>query len=160
MKTVTAIKAGFHGQLRMPGETFSIPADEEPGLWMSVIGGSARAKGKPQTLADAPDVPDVPELPRNGERGSVPASPPFTPAPGLFTVKHVPVGNFEVLDAAGNRVGELFKVVAGQNGQAKINAQEEADRLNKLAAEGPKEDGSQEGEQEGGQPAATDLPDA
>lgn len=160
MKTVIANKAGFHGQLRMPGETFSIPADEEPGLWMSVVGGNASAKGKPKKVADVPDVPDVPELPRNGERGSVPASPPFTPAPTLYTVKHVPVGNFEVLDADGNRVGELFKAVAGQNGQAKINAQEEADRLNKLAAEGQKEEGSQEGEQEGSQPATTDLPDA
>lgn len=157
MKTVIANKAGFHGQLRMPGETFSIPADEEPGLWMSVVGGNASAKAKPEKVADEPEAPTKP---RKTEHGSVPASAPFTPAPGLFTVKHVPVGNFEVLDAAGNRVGELFKVVAGQNGQAKINAQEEADRLNKLAAEGPKEEGSQEGTQEGGQPAATDLPDA
>lgn len=157
MKTVIANKPGFYGHLRMPGETFSIPADEEPGLWMSVVGGNASAKGKPEQVAD---VPEAPTKPREAERGSIPSSPPFTPAPGLFTVKHVPVGNFEVLDAAGNRVGELFKVVAGQNGQAKINAQEEADRLNKLAAEGPKEEVSQEGAQEGGQPAATDLPDA
>lgn len=157
MKTVIANKAGFHGQLRMPGETFSIPADEEPGLWMSVVGGNASAKAKPEQVADDPEAP---AKQRETERGSVPASAPFTPAPVLFTVKHVPVGNFEVLDSAGNRVGELFKVVAGQNGQAKINAQEEADRLNKLAAEGPKEEGSQEGAQEGGQTAATDLPDA
>lgn len=157
MKTVIANKAGFHGQLRMPGETFSIPADEEPGLWMSVVGGNASAKSNPEQVADDPEALTKQ---RETERGSVPASAPFTPAPTLFTVKHVPVGNFEVLDAEGNRVGELFKVVAGQNGQAKINAQEEADRLNKLAAEGPKEEGSQEVEQEGSQPATTDLPDA
>lgn len=157
MKTVIANKTGFHGQLRMPGETFSIPADEEPGLWMSVVVGNASAKAKPEKVAV---VPEAPTKPRETERGSIPSSPPFIPAPGLFTVKHVPVGNFEVLDSAGNRVGELFKAVAGQNGQAKINAQEEADRLNKLAAEGPKEEGSQEGEQEGSQPATTDLPDA
>ena len=153
MKTVIAKTAGFYGQLRMPGEHFSIPADEEPGLWMSVAGGNASAKGSPDKVAD---VPEAPTKPREAERGSVPASAPFTPAPGLFTVKHVPVGNFEVLDAEGNRVGELFKAVAGQNGQAKINAQEEADRLNKLAAEGPKEEGAEGGEQ----PATTDLPDA
>lgn len=157
MKTVIANKVGFHGQLRMPGEKFNIPADEETGLWMSEVGGNASAKGKPEQEANKPEAP---ENPRETQRGSVPASAPFTPAPGLFTVKHVPVGNFEVLDAAGNRVGDLFKAVSGQNGQAKINAQEEADRLNKLAAEGPKEEGSQEGAQEADQPAATDLPDA
>lgn len=153
MKTVIANKTGFHGQLRMPGETFSIPADEELGLWMSVVGGNASGKAKPEKVVV---VPEAPTKPRKAERGSVPASAPFTPAPTLFTVKHVPVGNFEVLDAAGNRVGELFKAVSGQNGQAKINAQEEADRLNKLAAEGPKEEGAEGGDQ----PAATDLPDA
>lgn len=153
MKTVIANKAGFHGQLRMPGEQFSIPEGEEPGLWMSVVGGNASGKASPVKESDEPEEP---AKPREAERGSVPASAPFTPAPGLFTVKHVPVGNFEVLDADGNRVGELFKAVQGQNGQAKINAQEEADRLNKLAAEGPKEEGSQEGEQS----AATNLPDA
>lgn len=157
MKTVIANKTGFYGQLRMPGDKFSIPADEEPGLWMSVVGGNASAKDKPENKADAPEAPTKP---REAERGSVPASAPFTPAPGLFTVKHVPVGNFEVLDAEGNRVGELFKAVQGQNGQAKINAQEEADRLNKLATEGQKEEGSQEGAQEVDQTAATDLPDA
>lgn len=150
MKTVIANKVGFHGQLRMPGETFSIPADEEPGLWMSVVGGNASAKVKPEQVADEPEAPTKP---RETERGSVPASPPFTPAPGLFTVKHVPVGNFEVLDAEGNRVGELFKAVQGQNGQAKINAQEEADRLNKLAADGGKDESTEA-------PSATDLPDA
>lgn len=150
MKTVIANKAGFHGQLRMPGETFSIPADEEPGLWMSVVGGNASSKG---SFEEEADVPEAPTKPREEERGSVPASAPFTPAPGLFTVKHVPVGNFEVLDAEGNRVGELFKAVQGQNGQAKINAQEEADRLNKLAADGGKDESTEA-------PSATDLPDA
>lgn len=149
MKTVIANKAGFHGQLRMPGEQFNIPAGEEPGLWMTLVGGNSAAAVKEE------DKPEVKDLPREQERGSIPASAPFTPAPGLFTVKHVPVGNFEVLDADGNRVGELFKAIQGQNGQAKINAQEEADRLNKLAAEGPVET-----KDETESTAATDLPDA
>ena len=131
MPLVIAKALGFYGHLREAGERFEIPDDEELGNWMV----PANADGSPKLTKDqkagkveAPAVAPAPEV------GSVPSSAPFTPAPIQYTVRHVPVGNFEVIDADGNRVGELFEAVKGKNGESKTKAQAEADRLNQDAA--------------------------
>lgn len=134
MPLVIAKALGFYGHLREAGERFEIPDDEELGNWMVL----ANADGTPKLTKDqkagkvpAPAVAPAPEV------GSVPSSAPFTPTPIQYTVRHVPVGNFEVIDADGNRVGELFEAVKGKNGESKAKAQAEADRLNKEAAQSP-----------------------
>lgn len=132
MPLVIAKSLGFYGHLREAGERFEIPDDEELGNWMVL----ANADGTPKLTKDqkAGKVPAPAVAPAPPEVGSVPSSAPFTPAPTLYTVRHVPVGNFEVVDADGNRVGELFAAVKGKAGEAKGNAQAEADRLNQDAA--------------------------
>lgn len=131
MPLVIAKSLGFYGHLREAGERFEIPDDEELGNWMVL----ANADGS-QKLSKAQKVGKDPAqiIPLKAETGSVPSSAPFTPAAVLYTVRHVPVGNFEVIDADGNRVGELFEAVKGKSGVAKGNAQAEADRLNQDAA--------------------------
>lgn len=131
MPLVIAKATGFYGHLREAGERFEIPDDEELGAWMA----PANADGTPKLTKDqkagkvpAPAVASAPEV------GSVPSSAPFTPVAAVYTVRHVPVGNFEVIDAEGSRVGELFEAVKGQPGAAKGKAQAEADRLNQEAA--------------------------
>lgn len=131
MPLVIAKATGFYGHLREAGERFEIPDDEELGAWMVLD----NADGTPKLTKDqkagkvpAPAVAPVPEV------GSVPSSAPFTPVAVVYTVRHVPVGNFEVIDAEGSRVGELFEAVKGQSGVAKGKAQAEADRLNQEAA--------------------------
>ena len=132
MPLVIAKALGFYGHLREAGERFEIPEDEELGVWMVL----ANADGS-QKLSKEQKSGKVPAevVPQNPETGSVPSSPPFTPAPINFTVRYVPVGNFEVIDADGNRVGELFEAVKGKNGESKSKAQAEADRLNRDAAQ-------------------------
>lgn len=132
MPLVIAKALGFYGHLREAGERFEIPEDEDLGAWMV----PANADGTPKLTKDqkAGKVEAPAVAPAPPEVGSVPSSAPFTPAPTLYTVRHVPVGNFEVVDADGNRVGELFNAVKGKTGEAKGNAQAEADRLNQDAA--------------------------
>lgn len=131
MPLVIAKALGFYGHLRVAGERFEIPKDEELGAWMVLAnadGSPALTKDQKSGNSPAPAVPAAPEV------GSVPSAAPFTPVPVLYTVRHVPVGNFEVIDAEGNRVGELFDAVKGHAGAAKGKAQAEADRLNQDAA--------------------------
>lgn len=131
MPLVIAKALGFYGHLREAGERFEIPEEEELGAWMVL----ANTDGS-QKLSKDEKVGKVPVeiVPPKVETGSVPSSPPFTPAAAVYTVRHVPVGNFEVIDDDGNRVGELFNAVKGKAGEAKGNAQAEADRLNQDAA--------------------------
>lgn len=131
MPLVIAKALGFYGHLREAGERFEIPDEEELGAWMVL----ANADGS-QKLTKDEKAGKVPAqiVPQQVETGSVPSAAPFTPVPVLYTVRHVPVGNFEVVDAEGNRVGELFDAVKGQAGAAKGKAQAEADRLNQDAA--------------------------
>jgi len=127
MTHVIAKAAGFYGHLRDPGERFEIPDDEELGQWMieaNKDGSPKQTKEQKAGKVAAPAVPPAPEI------GSVPSSPPFKPNEIVYTVRHVPVGNFEVVDANGQRVGELFEAVKGKSGQSKAQAQAEADRLN------------------------------
>ena len=130
MPLVIAKATGFYGHLREAGERFEIPEDEELGAWMLLANADGTPKLTKDQKAGKATVPVAPAA----EVGSVPSSAPFTPAPTLYTVRHVPVGNFEVVDADGNRVGELFAAVKGKTGEAKGNAQAEADRLNQDAA--------------------------
>lgn len=131
MPLVIAKVLGFYGHLREAGERFEIPEDEELGAWMLPAnddGSQKLSKDQKSGKVPAEIVPQKPET------GSVPSSAPFTPAAALYTVRHVPVGNFEVIDTDGNRVGELFEAVKGKNGESKAKAQAEADRLNQDAA--------------------------
>jgi hypothetical protein len=125
---VVATAVGFYGHLRQIGDRFEIPGDEEPGRWMRLTNedGSIKLTVDEKT-GDAP-LPVVPQaLPQT-------SFPPFTPAAIVYSVKHVPVGNFVVIDADGNQVGDVFKAVESQKGAAKTSAQQEADRLNAEAA--------------------------
>lgn len=131
MPLVIAKALGFYGHLREAGERFEIPEDEELGAWMVLANADGSQKLSKDQKAGKVPAEIVPQKP---ETGSVPSSPPFTPAPTLYTVRHVPVGNFEVVGADGNRVGDLFAAVKGKAGEAKGNAQAEADRLNQDAA--------------------------
>lgn len=131
MPLVIAKALGFYGHLREAGERFEIPKDEELGTWMVLANADGSQKLSKEQKAGKVLAEIVPQKP---ETGSVPSSAPFTPAATLYTVRHAPVGNFEVIDADGNRVGELFAAVKGKNGEAKGNAQAEADRLNQDAA--------------------------
>lgn len=131
MPLVIAKALGFYGHLREAGERFEIPEEEELGSWMLLANADGSQKltkdektGKVQTQI----------VPQKVETGSVPSSAPFTPVAVKYTVRHVPVGNFEVIDVDGNRVGELFEAVKGKNGESKAKAQAEADRLNQDAA--------------------------
>lgn len=131
MPLVIAKALGFYGHLREAGERFEIPEDEELGAWMALANADGSQKLSKEQKAGKVPAQIVPQKP---ETGSVPSAAPFTPVPTLYTVRHVPVGNFEVVDADGNRVGELFAAVKGKTGEAKGNAQTEADRLNQDAA--------------------------
>lgn len=68
-------------------------------------------------------------------------------ATGGFKIKHNGGGNFVVVDAAGEQVGDVYKKDADDAGKAKADAQAEADRLN----------GSQPAE---AAPVSDNLPDA
>lgn len=131
MLLVIAKATGFYGHLREAGERFEIPEDEELGAWMVPANADGSQKLSKEQKAGKVPAEIVPQKP---ETGSVPSSAPFTPAAALYAVRHVPVGNFEVIDAEGSRVGELFEAVKGQSGVAKGKAQAEADRLNQDAA--------------------------
>lgn len=130
MTLVIAKSAGYYGHFREPGDRFEIPDDEELGNWMLEANKDGSVKQTKEQRSGKAETPVIPQP----EIGSVPASAPFTPAPAVYTVRHVPVGNFEVIDGNGERVGELFAAVKGKNGEAKGNAQAEADRLNQEAA--------------------------
>lgn len=130
MPLVIAKATGFYGHLREAGERFEIPEDEELGAWMVL----ANADGTPKLTKDQKDGKAAVSVAPAAEVGSVPSSAPFTPVAVMYTVRHVPVGNFEVIDAEGGRIGELFEAVKGQSGVAKGKAQAEADRLNQEAA--------------------------
>lgn len=130
MPLVIAKALGFYGHLREAGERFDIPEDEELGDWMMLANKDGSVKQTKEQKSGKVETPVIPKP----EVGSVPASAPFTPAPPVYTVRHVPVGNFEVIDGNGERVGELFEAVKGKNGESKAKAQAEADRLNQEAA--------------------------
>lgn len=134
MPLVIAKALGFYGHLRVAGERFEIPDDEEPGNWMLLANKDGTPKLDKDQKAGKVEAPVIPE-PTAPLVGSVPSSAPFTPPAVKFTVRHVPVGNFEVIDENGERVGELFEAVKGKSGVAKGNAQAEADRLNRDAAQ-------------------------
>lgn len=159
MTQVIAMKPGFYGHLREAGDRFEIPDDEELGLWMVEANkdGSpklttAQKKGKEAAPVVAAAKPGL---------GSVPSSAPFTPAPQVFKVQHVPVGNFIVVNEAGEQVGERFDAVKGEGGKAKALAQAEADRLNSEAAAvspiSPVQAAQAQADEE---PEDKDLPDA
>lgn len=130
MPLVIAKATGFYGHLREAGERFEIPDDEELGAWMVLANADGTPKLTKEQKSGKAAAPVVPAA----EVGSVPSSAPFTPVAVVYTVRHVPVGNFEVIDAEGSRVGELFEAVKGQSGVAKGKAQAEADRLNQESA--------------------------
>lgn len=136
MPLVIAKALGFYGHLREAGERFEIPEDEDLGNWMMLANKDGSPKLDKDQKAGKVEAPVIPD-PHKPEIGSVPSSAPFTPAPIKYTVRHVPVGNFEVIDENGQRVGELFEAVKGKNGESKSKAQAEADRLNKEAAQSP-----------------------
>lgn len=158
MTHVIATKPGFYGHLREVGERFEIPDDEELGLWMA----EANKDGTPKlTTAQKKGKEPAPVVPRENERGSVPASAPFKPAPQVFKVQHVPVGNFIVVNEAGEQVGERFDAVKGEGGKAKALAQAEADRLNSEAvAVSPVSPAQAAQAQADGEQDASNLPDA
>lgn len=130
MTHVIAKAAGYYGHLREPGERFEIPDDEELGQWMLEANKDGSVKQTKEQKSGKVETPVIPKT----EVGSVPASAPFTPPAAVYTVRHVPVGNFEVVDGNGQRVGELFEAVKGKGGESKAKAQQEADRLNQEAA--------------------------
>lgn len=132
MTQVIAMKPGFYGHLREAGDRFEIPDDEDLGLWMV----EANKDGSPKlTAAQKKGKEAAPVVPAaKPEFGSVPSSAPFTPAPKVYKVQHVPVGNFIVVNEAGEQIGERFDAVKGEGGKAKALAQAEADRLNTQAA--------------------------
>lgn len=137
MQKVIAKQQGFHGQLREVGEEFYIPDDEEPGDWMS---SEAVKKGKkPAVMAHlAKPVPlNSPLDPVAAKQAEVlqsqpVASAPFKPAEALYKPKHNGGGNYIVVDADGNAIGDAFPKDAADNTKAKSDATAEADRLNAL----------------------------
>jgi len=143
---VIAMAAGFYGHLRDPGDKFEIPGDEEPGKWMRVLDDDGQIVKPAKAGKDT--KPEV--LPTAAAAVN---TAPFTPPEAVYTVVHVPVGNFAVVDASGEKVGEVFPAVKGAAGQAKIAAQQEADRLNAELASGK----AGNAEEDNG---ASDLPDA
>lgn len=63
-KTVKAVKQGFHGSLRQPGDVFEVP-DDLKGSWFTVVpegvkGGKPlkgeKKEGQPLTLKDAAEL--------------------------------------------------------------------------------------------------------
>ena len=97
---VRAIQMGFLGSLREVGSTFAVEEEAFSDKWMERL--------EPQEAAQAANQPaaDV----------------------GLgFTVKHVPAGNWVVLNADGERFSRVFKK---DEGNAKELAEQEALRLN------------------------------
>lgn len=119
-KLVIATAVGFHGQLRINGEKFEIPDDERLGSWMQEIKSPGRAAAQP------PQEPAL--LAPTGFATPVPA------AVHDFRVQHIGAGNWAVIDKEGAKVGEAFKKDPIDKDKAKVQAQAEADRLNR---EGP-----------------------
>jgi hypothetical protein len=133
MPTVIATARGFYGHLREIGERFEIGDSEEPGAWMRPL---------EQPAAEPAQV-----------KIAQTSFAPFTPVEPVYKVKHQGGGNFIVIDATGEQVGETFKKDEKDNTKAKIAAQQEADRLNgaaPAAAEAAPEE----------QPPTDNLPDA
>jgi hypothetical protein len=98
---VRAIQTGFLGSLRFVNDTFTCP-DEEAFApnWMERL--------EPKEAAKAANTP--------------------APETGLgFTVKHVPAGNWAVVNKDGERFSRVFKK---DEGNAKDLAEQEALRLN------------------------------
>ena len=97
---VRAIQMGFLGSLREVGSTFAVDDEAFSDKWMERL--------EPQEAAKAASEP----------------KPEF----GLgFTVKHVPAGNWVVLNKEGERFSRVFKK---DEGNAKELAEQEALRLN------------------------------
>lgn len=121
---VVALAQGFYGHLREPGDQFEITVhedDENEGRakWYREVdkkGDVVLTKEEKKDPALAPIVPSA----------------PFAPPVQTYKVKHVATGNFMVTDADGTQVGEVFKKVPGNQGAAKLAAQAEADRMNKV----------------------------
>lgn len=110
MQKVVATARGFHGHLREIGERFEIGEKEKPGAWMRLV-------DQPATESEPVQIPQT-------------SFAPFTPVEQLYKVKHHGGGNFIVIDAQGEQVGEVFKKDEQDSTKAKITAQQEADRLN------------------------------
>lgn len=129
---VVATAMGFFGCLRDKGDKFDIVSEEAfAGSWMQKLDGE-EAKKAAETSPPALD----------------------------YTIKHVPAGNWVVLDKDGNRASRVFKK---DEGNAKDLAQQEAVRLNAggtpvldtaSAGAGQSDGVSQDGED------GTNLPDA
>jgi len=116
---VIAMKTGFHGHLREPGDRFQVSADEELGDWMRATDSNGLPK---DTKA---------EIKANKDDGAPLPSAPFTPAAEVYKVKHNGGGNFIVIDAGGTQVGNVFEKDKADNTKAKLAAQAEADRMNR-----------------------------
>lgn len=98
---VRAIQTGFLGSLRFVNDTFMCPSEEAfSEKWMQRLEPKEAAQAANESTADV----------------------------GLgFTIKHVPAGNWVVLNKEGERFSRVFKK---DEGQAKELAEQEALRLN------------------------------
>lgn len=111
---VVAQKPGFFGHLREIGEKFVVECEEDLGDWMRRSDADGNVKLTKEEKSGAAPMPAA----------------PFPVATQHYTVKHKPVGNFIVVDADGNQVGEEFKMDKANKTKAKLAAQAEADSLN------------------------------
>lgn len=118
MKRVIAIQRGFYGHLIEAGEKFEIAEDEELGVWMREVD----SKGMPVETKAAVKEAKAKAVPL--------ASAPFTVPEQVYKVKHNGGGDFIVVDADGNKVGEPFLFNKDDKQEAKSKAQAEADRMN------------------------------
>ena len=128
---VRAIQMGFLGSLREVGSTFAVDDEAFSDKWME------RLEPKDAAKAASAPVPDT----------------------GLgFTVKHVPAGNWVVLNKDGERFSRVFKK---DEGNARELAEQEALRLNaggEPVMPGPSGGGAQPPLQE--EEEDSNLPDA
>jgi hypothetical protein len=128
---VRAIQMGFLGSLREVGSTFAVEEEAFSEKWMERL--------EPKEAAKAASAP--------------------APDAGLgFTIKHVPAGNWVVLNKDGERFSRVFKK---DEGNARELAEQEALRLNaggEPVMPGPSGGGAQPPLQEEEEDA--NLPDA
>jgi len=129
---VRAVRPGFFHVVREIDDVFEITGPVPK--WCEAVGSKAAAAKLQEEIAPT-------------DRG--------------FKIKHMPPGNWAVVDKDGVAVGQLFKRDAADKDKAKADAQAEADRLNAggqpAAAETVEAPGITVPQND---PEQTDLPDA
>lgn len=120
---VVATAQGFYGHLRDPGEQFEVTVHEDD---------EAQGQAKWYREVDkSGDVVLTKEEKKDPSLKPVIPSAPFGPAVEIYKAKHNGGGNYIVIDADGTQVGEPFAKVVGDNGAAKMQAQQSADAMNR-----------------------------